>query len=479
MSQAESQNGGTDAENGENDSGIVITNGTDGVGADAAAEPEAEPEAEVESEPEAEQDAGVEDEAEPEADVVDEADTEAAASVDEEAETEPEAEGAAVEGEAAEVSDEDAEAEADVDAETEAEAEVDTAAEEGAEDIEDEEGATETDTEVEPEQEAEAEQVNDTETEVSAEPEAEQAVKAEEDEEAADASETNENTESNMSESETQATSESAETETGSQELSEITGAPAQFEATIKAGTLQGLIDSVDVLVDECKVRLGDERVSIRAVDPANVGMVDVDLEAQAFESYHTSPGLLGMNLNKFADVVSLGDKDDLVHLNYDAQTRKLHISVGGIEYTLALIDPDSIRQEPDIPDLNLNVEATVDSSVVDQGVTASDMVSDHIALGTEQDGHQDQLVIEAEGDTDDVELVVKQDDDEFIEGTFNGEAHSLFSLDYLKDMNKALPKNAEVTLEIGDEYPIKLHFDDEDGVMHTTYMLAPRIQSD
>jgi len=456
MSQAESQNGGTDAENGENDSGIVITNGTGGVGADAAAEPEAEPEAEVE----------------------DETDTEAAASVCEEAETEPEAEGAAVQDDAADVSDEDAEAEADVDVEVEAE--VDAPAEEGAEDIEDEEGATETDTEVEPEEEAEAEQVNDSETEVSAEPEAEQAVEgAKEDEETADASETNENTESNMSESETQATSESAETEMAGQELSEITGAPAQFEATINAGTLQGLIDSVDVLVDECKVRLGEERVSIRAVDPANVGMVDVDLEAQAFESYHTSPGLLGMNLTKFADVVSLGDKDDLVHLNYDAQTRKLHISVGGIEYTLALIDPDSIRQEPDIPDLNLNVEANVDSSVVDQVVTASDMVSDHIALGTEQDGHQHQLIIEAEGDTDDVELVVNQDDDEFIEGTFNGEAHSLFSLDYLKDMNKAIPSDAEVTLEIGDEYPIKLHFDDDAGVMHTTYMLAPRIQSD
>ncbi|QLH84976.1 DNA polymerase sliding clamp [Halosimplex pelagicum] len=282
-----------------------------------------------------------------------------------------------------------------------------------------------------------------------------------------------------MSESEAEATTQSTDTESGSTDLADVSGAPTQFEATIEADSLQGLIDSVDVLVDECKVRLGDDRVGIRAVDPANVGMVDVELEAEAFESYHTTPGLLGLNLERFADVVSLADKGDLVHLNFDPQTRKLHINVGGIEYTLALIDPDSIRQEPDIPDLDLAVEVSVQSGVVDQAVTAADMVSDHIALGTQQDGRINQLVIEAEGDTDDVELVKGEDEEEIIDGTFNGAAHSLFSLDYLKDMNKALPKDGVVTLELGQEFPVKVHFDDEDEQMHTTYMLAPRIQSD
>jgi len=59
------------------------------------------------------------------------------------------------------------------------------------------------------------------------------------------------------------------------------------------------------------------------------------------------------------------------------------------------------------------------------------------------------------------------------------GEARSLFSLDYLSDMNNAIPKAAEVTTELGEEFPVKLHFDIAEGQGNVTYMLAPRIQSE
>ena len=59
------------------------------------------------------------------------------------------------------------------------------------------------------------------------------------------------------------------------------------------------------------------------------------------------------------------------------------------------------------------------------------------------------------------------------------GEARSLFSLDYLNDMNKAIPSDAEVTTELGEEFPVKMHFDFAEGDGHATFMLAPRIQSD
>jgi len=457
MSQAESQSDSEDVQGGEASSGIVITNGPDGLGDDDSA-PEAETEAEAEAGAEAEaavdQTSEVEDEVTPDADVD---------ATDESGEEDD--------------SDTEAEEEQDAGSEVEAEAEVDTASEPDIEedvDTGDDDGGTttETDTEVGTEEEGE-----DGETVGNADSDADQ--ETDEVVDSADTDEDSNESNSNMSESETEESTQSTDTESSGGDLADVSGTPAQFDATIQADALQGLIDSVDVLVDECKVRLGEDRVGIRAVDPANVGMVDVELEAEAFESYNTSPGLLGLNLERFSDVVGLGDKDDLVHLNYDPQTRKLTITVDGVEYTLALIDPDSIRQEPDIPDLNLPVEVAVQSSIVDQGVTASDMVSDHIALGTQQDGRVNQLVIEAEGDTDDVELVKGEDEEEIVDGTFNGKAHSLFSLDYLKDMNKALPKNGVVTLELGEEFPVKIHFDDEDEQMHTTYMLAPRIQSD
>jgi proliferating cell nuclear antigen len=246
------------------------------------------------------------------------------------------------------------------------------------------------------------------------------------------------------------------------------------FKAIVSADTLRTTIDSVGVLVDECKIHLEEDGLTIKAVDPANVGMVDLQLDSEAFESYEADGGVLGVNLDRLESIAGMASSDQLIEMELDEETRKLHIKIDGLEYTLALIDPDSIRQEPDIPNLDLSATIIVEGSDIDRAVKAADMVSDHIALGVNED--DEIFYVEAEGDTDNVDL--KLDRDDLIDLT-TGPAHSLFSLDYLKDMNKAIPKDAEVTLELGEEFPVKLHFEIAEGQGKVTFMLAPRIQSD
>ncbi|QHS18159.1 DNA polymerase sliding clamp [Halopenitus persicus] len=246
------------------------------------------------------------------------------------------------------------------------------------------------------------------------------------------------------------------------------------FKAIVSASTLQDALESVSVLVDECKIRLNEEELAIRAVDPANVGMVDLSLEAAAFESYEADGGVIGVNLARLQDIAGMANSGDLVHLELDEETRKLHIEIDGLSYTLALIDPDSIRQEPDIPELDLPAEIVLEGAQIDRGITAADMVSDHIRLRVDEAAEA--FSIEAEGDTDDVDLNLERDD--LIDLTA-GPADSLFSLDYLKDMNKAIPKDAEVVVELGEEFPVKLHYSFAEGMGNVTFMLAPRIQSE
>ncbi len=245
------------------------------------------------------------------------------------------------------------------------------------------------------------------------------------------------------------------------------------FTAIVRADTLQATLDSIGVLVDECKIHLTEDGLEIRAVDPANVGMVDLALATDAFESYEADGGLIGVNLVRLQDIAGMASGDDLVHLDLDEETRKLHISIDGLEYTLALIDPESIREEPDLPDLDLSATIVIEGRDIDRAVTAADMVSDHIELGIEE--NDELFYVAAEGDTDDVHLELGQDD--LIDLTV-GPASSLFSLDYLQDMNKAIPKGTEVTMELGEEFPVKLHFDFAEGDGTVTYMLAPRIQN-
>ncbi|PSP89526.1 DNA polymerase sliding clamp [Halobacteriales archaeon QS_4_69_34] len=246
------------------------------------------------------------------------------------------------------------------------------------------------------------------------------------------------------------------------------------FDAIVSAQTLGTALDSVGVLVEECKINLNEDGLAIRAVDPANVGMVDLELSAEAFESYEADGGVIGVNLSRLEDIAGMAESGQLVHLELDEETRKLHTRIDGLEYTLALIDPDSIRQEPDIPDLDLPARIVVEGRDINRAVTAADMVSDHIALGVDEG--DEQFYVDAEGDTDDVHLELDRED---LIDLAVGPAHSLFSLDYLKDMNRAIPGDAEVVIELGEEFPVKLHFDVAEGHGAVTFMLAPRIQSD
>lgn len=245
------------------------------------------------------------------------------------------------------------------------------------------------------------------------------------------------------------------------------------FEAIATKSELESFTDPISQLVEECKVNLNEDGLHVRAVDPANVAMVESNARAGGFESYEADGGLIGLNVDRFEDVIGMANSGDLVHLELDEETRKLTIQIDGMEFTLALIDPDTIRAEPDIPDLDLTSEIVLEGRHIDRGITAADMVSDHITLAVDE--KEELFEIEAEGDTDDVHIGLDRDD---LIDLQVGPARSLFSLDYLKDMNKAIDAGDEVTIELGEEYPTKLAFTTEEGNVDVQYMLSPRIQS-
>lgn len=246
------------------------------------------------------------------------------------------------------------------------------------------------------------------------------------------------------------------------------------FNAIATKDTLESLIEPVSALVNEMRIHLNEDGLRVLAVDPANVGMVDVQLSESAFESYSAGGGLIGVNVDKLADIVSMANAGDLVHFELNEETRKMDIAIGGLSYTMALIDPDAMREDPDIPDLELPADVTLEQSDLKRGIKAVDMVTDHVKLRADTD--EQSLFIEGEGDTDDT--VLELDNEDLIAADVGESVESLFSLDYLKDMTGAMP-NVEVGIRMGSEFPIKMDYEVAKGEGSVEYLLAPRITSD
>lgn len=246
----------------------------------------------------------------------------------------------------------------------------------------------------------------------------------------------------------------------------------------IEASVLQDWTDRIVSLVDEAKIHLEFDGIWTKAVDPANVAMVKNTLSGEAFESFDISDeGILGLNMIRLQSIIDGADSGQLINIRYDATTRNLVIRFGVHEFTMALIDPDSIRQEPDLPDLDLPAEVEMVASELQDGVEYSDELSDHIRFGATRG---ETFEVTAQGDTDD--YAGENDEVEFV-SVPHEDVSSLLSLDYIKSATEPFDANQSLTLRLGQEYPVKIvgevQNENDAKIGETTYMVAPRIESE
>lgn len=255
--------------------------------------------------------------------------------------------------------------------------------------------------------------------------------------------------------------------------------------AEIDPDSLTKALDPVTQLVDEAKLHVSDDGIHTKAVDPANVGMVEMNLDEDEFETLDINePLVLGVNLNTFVSQINdiaaepVGDEEQTLHIELNESTRKVSMwaSPGSMEFTMALIDPDSIRQEPDIPDMELPGAVDVRSSYFAHAVKTAKNYSEHITFG--MDANDDVFYMSAHGDTDDWEAVL-DDTHHAVQYLETETVKSIFSLDYFDDVQKGIPSNTEVSMEMGEQFPVRILFDFLESNVSVTYMIAPRIESD
>jgi proliferating cell nuclear antigen len=244
------------------------------------------------------------------------------------------------------------------------------------------------------------------------------------------------------------------------------------FNAKVKSDVLKGIIDVTSPLVNEVKFNISQKGISLRAVDPAHVAMVDLQINDKAFEEFKADDMELGIDMDKLGGIMRLASSGDTVTLEYDEESNKLIIKIGNLLRKMGLIDTAGMP-DPKMPNLNLPAKVVLKASELTQGVRASEAVSDHLTLTVNKDNFE----LFAEGDTDTVNLKLPKD--LLLELNTNSKCKSLFSIDYFSNMIKPVRGEDPITIMIGNDNPIKVEFDIAENKGHVTYLLAPRIESE
>lgn len=248
---------------------------------------------------------------------------------------------------------------------------------------------------------------------------------------------------------------------------------PEPLSAIIEAGALEKSVEIADTAGDESVMRFGREGLACRLVDPGNVYMADVQLDASAFQSVGDGVFPAGIYHNKLLDFIGKADAEQLVELSFDTETRYLSVRFDPFDREFALIDPDSIRDEPDIPDLEFPNRFEIDAATLKDVVDVSEMVSDHVRIEGSPDDECVRFV--ADGDIDSNTATL---DEELSFADVTESCDSLVSLDYIAEAIGVIPKPTTVEIGFGEEQPIKLFWEFDDGRGEVEQMIAPRIEN-
>ena len=230
---------------------------------------------------------------------------------------------------------------------------------------------------------------------------------------------------------------------------------------------LADAISIVSELVNEVRIKLLEDGMSIVAVDPANVALVIFKFPKESFSQYEIGNEVWGVNLEDLKRILKRASTSSSVV--FEQEDNQLKISVFDKVkrvFTLALINIES--DDKDVPELNFACKVELDSFNFSQAIEDAKIVADSCAL-IAGEGF---FMVEGSGSLNSARAEFSGD-----EAKISGIAKSKYSLEYLMKFIKAAKISDKVVVNFSDDYPLRLDFPGEK--MGIGFVLAPRVEND
>ncbi len=233
------------------------------------------------------------------------------------------------------------------------------------------------------------------------------------------------------------------------------------------------LIATASNLIDEAAFKFTEEGISMRAMDPSRVVLIDLNLPESIFSKYEVEePETVGINMDQFKKILKRGKAKDTLILR-KGDENFLEITFEGTAkrtFRLPLIDVEELELE--LPELPFTAKVVVLGEVLKEAVKDASLVSDAIKfIATENE-----FIMKAEGETQEVEIKLTLEDEGLLDLEVEEETRSAYGISYLSDMIKGIGKADEVILRFGNEMPLQMEYliRDEGKLV---FLLAPRVE--
>ncbi len=233
------------------------------------------------------------------------------------------------------------------------------------------------------------------------------------------------------------------------------------------------LIATASNLIDEAAFKVSEEGISMKAMDPSRVVLIDLNLPESIFSKYQVEEAeTIGVNMDHFKKILKRGKTKDTLILR-KGDENFLEITFEGTAkrtFRLPLIEVEAL--ELDLPELPFTAKVVVLGEVIKEAVKDASLVSDAIKFIAKEN----EFTMKAEGETQEVEIKLTLEDEGLLDLEVEEETQSAYGISYLADMIKGIGKADEVVIRFGNEMPLQMEYliRDEGKLV---FLLAPRVE--
>lgn len=244
------------------------------------------------------------------------------------------------------------------------------------------------------------------------------------------------------------------------------------IEIVMKYDAIKEWLKAINSLVDETKICINKNGLYAKTVDTAHVAMVESYLDKSCFESFTPSKNkeYIGVDVEYLIKYIGTPIDTDIISMGINKDLTILSLNVDGVESEICLEEPD-VYSDAKIPNLNLPVKASMSSEKVKRMVKELEPITDHILFSAKEGefqiiGYSSKINKRCRLQLEKMQIVDKK--------TYT----SMFPLDYMSNILR-LVKTPWITLWMGQDYPVKIEFEQKYGVAKHTFILAPRVESE
>ena len=239
---------------------------------------------------------------------------------------------------------------------------------------------------------------------------------------------------------------------------------------TARQDLMSKIIDTLGVVVEDAKFEFKEDRLQATVVDASHVAMIELRVDAAAFETWEVEESQLAVELKKIKELISLGSADDHIEMAFTQDV--LTLNLGKIDLNIRPLDPSTINS-PNLPNIEIPSTIEINGSALAQALRASRLGGDLVNFSIDANT----FTVHVQGQPDSVNVSFSKDDLESL--NCSKPARSQYSLTYLVPLSKVFGSLGTVKLGFGESFPLRLEFSFNDGAAEVVYFLAPRVESD